>query len=67
MRTVLEKVSFRTSDVIAYLEEKIAMGLSSQAEDDLYSTYKWSDKIDKKDYTFKRLLREMRNTYLGEF
>lgn len=64
---MLEKVSFRTSDVIAYLEEKIAMGLATQAEDDLYSEYKWSDKVNKKDYAFKRLLREMRNTYLGEF
>lgn len=64
---MLEKVSFRTSDVIAYLEEKIAMGLSTQSEDDLYSEYKWNNKIDKKDFTFKRLLREMRNTYLGEF
>ncbi len=62
---MLEKVSFRTSDVIAYLEEKIATGLSTQGEDDLYSEYKWNSKINKKDLTFKRLLREMRNTYVG--
>ncbi|MCP1159422.1 hypothetical protein [Bacillus infantis] len=62
---MLEKVSFCTSDVITYLEEKIATGLSTQAEDDLYSDYKWSDKVNKKDYTFKKLLREMRDTYVG--
>jgi hypothetical protein len=64
---MLEKVSFRTSDVIAYLEEKIATGLANQAEDNLYTNYKWDGKVDKKDNAFKRLLREMRDTYLNKF
>jgi hypothetical protein len=61
----MEKVKFRTSEVIAYLEEKLLSNMATEDETILYEEYQWNNKLDKNNYTYKQLLAEMRKEYEG--
>jgi hypothetical protein len=56
----MEKIRFSKSEVIAYLEEKILMNEATEDESALYEHYIWNRKLTK-GYTYKKLIREMRD------
>lgn len=58
-------VKFRTKEVIAFLEEKILMNMATEDEMEIYETYVWNRKLNKKTYTYKKILKEM-NELLNE-
>lgn len=60
----MTKRRFTKSDFIAFLEDKIEMNTATQDEMDLYTTYKW-DNILEVNYTYKKLIKEMKNDYMG--
>ena len=53
--------------MIAYLEEKIQMGVATEEEEVIYQDYKWDNKIDRNTYAWKCLIREMRELYSEKF
>jgi hypothetical protein len=59
----MEKLHFRKSEVIAYLEEKILSNMATEDELEMYQDYKWNKKLNKNNYTYKKLIREMREWY----
>jgi hypothetical protein len=59
----MEKLRFRKSEVIAYLEDKILSNMATEDELEMYQDYKWNNTIDKTNYTYKKLIREMRKLY----
>jgi len=61
------KLTWRKSEVIAYLEEKIQMGVATEEEEVIYQDYKWDNKIDRNTYAWKCLIREMRELYSEKF
>jgi hypothetical protein len=58
----MEKIKFNTSEVYNFLEEKVILNLVTEEELVLYEEYIWNSKIDK-NYTYKCLIREMRELY----
>jgi hypothetical protein len=52
---------FRTSEIISYLEEKLNDNMATEEEEQLYSDYKWSGKVNKNTYAWKNLIMEMRD------
>jgi hypothetical protein len=52
---------FRTSEIISYLEEKLADNMATEDEEQLYSDYKWSGKVNKNTYGWRNLIMEMRD------
>jgi hypothetical protein len=63
----MEKVKFRTSEVIAYLEDKILSNMATEDETVLYEDYQWSKKLDKTNYTYKMIVVEMRKLHEDQF
>lgn len=63
----MTKLTWRKSEVIAYLEEKIQMGVATEEEEVIYQDYKWDNKIDRNTYAWKCLIREMRELYSEKF
>jgi competence protein ComGF len=59
----MEKLHFRKSEVIAYLEEKILSNMATEDELEMYQDYKWDRKLNKNNYTYKKLIAEMREWY----
>lgn len=53
--------TWRKDEVIAYLEEKILGEVASDEELELYQDYKWFGKLNKNTYTWKNLIKEMRD------
>jgi hypothetical protein len=49
--------------VIAYLEEKILSNMATEDELEMYQDYKWNNKLNKNNYTYKKLIAEMREWY----
>lgn len=62
----MTKVQFRKSEVISFLEDKIHDGLANEDEEQLYEDFRWTNKLDKNNYTYKCLVFEMRQNYRGE-
>jgi hypothetical protein len=63
----MEKLKFRTSEVIAYLEEKLLSNMATEDETVLYEDFQWSNKLDKTNYTYKMLVRELRKLHEVKF
>lgn len=63
----MEKVKFRTSEVLSYLEEKINDNVATVDELELYEDYQWNGKLSKNNYTYKSLLSEMRKLHEVKF
>lgn len=63
----MEKVKFRTSEVLGYLEEKISDNVATVDELELYEDYQWNGKLSKNNYTYKSLLSEMRKLHEVKF
>ncbi|MFK3936666.1 hypothetical protein ACI2JA_04000 [Alkalihalobacillus sp. NPDC078783] len=61
----LNKGKFRIEEVIAYLEEKIIEGSSTQIQDEWYADYTSSGKFTR-DKVLRGLLDEMHQFYNGE-
>jgi hypothetical protein len=59
----MEKLHFLKSEVIAYLEEKIISNMATEDELEMYQEIKWNKKLNKNNYTYKKLIREMREWY----
>lgn len=64
MSTDLQKTSFRLSEVIAYLEEKIIEGNSSENEELWYQEI--NSGVIKKNSILKMLMDEMHSIYNGK-
>lgn len=60
----MEKMRFLKSEVISYLEEKILMNEATVEEIEMYEDIRWSNKL-KKNYTYKKLIKEMKRIYDG--
>lgn len=50
---------FRTSEVIAYLEERIMDDLATLEEEELYQDYQWYGYIDESCDTYRLVVRKM--------
>jgi competence protein ComGF len=59
----MEKLHFTKSEVLAYLEDKILSNMATEDELEMYQDYKWDRKLNKNNYTYKKLIREMREWY----
>jgi len=62
-----EKLMWRVSEVIAFIEERIIDDIASEEEEIMYQDYKWSGKINKNTYEWKCVLRNMNKEYNGGF
>ncbi|MNF61161.1 hypothetical protein D3C84_427970 [compost metagenome] len=59
----MKKLNWRTSEVIAYLEDKIQMGIATEEEEIIYQGYKWDNKVNRNTYAWKCVIREMKDLY----
>jgi hypothetical protein len=62
----LKKVCFREEEVIAFLEDRIKDGISSEVEDTLYEDFHWQGRLIK-DRRYKKVLRTMEKEYMGGY
>lgn len=60
-----KKVKFENNGVIDYLEEKLLDDLATDDELGLYIFYKKYGYFDKGLYTYRKLVREMKDIYEG--
>lgn len=53
--------------MISYLEQKVLDGSADESEMELYESWVWNGKLDRKDnlYTYKKLVAQMKRTYEG--
>jgi hypothetical protein len=63
---VVSKNKWRKSEVISFLEYKLQENLASEDEIEMYENYKWFGKLNKNNYTYRSLLKEMNDEYRGE-
>ncbi|PLR99631.1 hypothetical protein [Bacillus sp. T33-2] len=62
----MEKNKFRKSEVIAFLEGQILSGAATDEQEELYIDYKWNGVLKRNNYTYKKLIKEMKRHYEGE-
>jgi uncharacterized protein YigA (DUF484 family) len=62
----MNKIKFRSSEVVAYLEDKILMNMATEDENTLYENLHWNGKLAKND-TYKALVREMKKLWNEKF
>jgi hypothetical protein len=55
----MEKLHFKTSEVISFIEDLINDGAATDEQEELYVDYKWEGKL-KKNYTYKVTLKQMK-------
>jgi hypothetical protein len=63
----LEKVTFSTESVMAYLEDMIQSGLASDEEIEFYENCLWSGKMKKLNNTYKQIIFSMRDEWEMKF
>lgn len=59
----MEKIKFCEEEVLGFLEDIIISGEANQDELELYENYIWDGKLNKMNYTYKRLVEQMRELY----
>lgn len=59
------KIYFSKMEVLAYLEDKILMNMATEDELELYEAFVWDGKLKRNNYTYKRLVMEMKRIYLS--
>jgi hypothetical protein len=59
----MDKVKFHKEEAISFLETKIELNEANQDELELYEDYQWSGKLDKTNYTYKLLIKQMRRLH----
>lgn len=59
----VEKFSIRKSEVISYVEELLLSGEYDEHHEEIYTVYKWTGKLNKNTYAFKRIIREMKSLW----
>jgi hypothetical protein len=60
----MEKLHFSKSEVIAFLEEMIEIGMATEDEQLLYENYIWNGKLERSN-TYKKVLKKMKK-FLNE-
>ncbi|MGM7720513.1 hypothetical protein [Metabacillus sp. Hm71] len=60
----MTKRRWTKSDLIAFLEDKIQMETATQDEMEYYENYIWNNELEV-NYTYKKLIREMKKEYMG--
>lgn len=63
----MNQLNFIEEEVIAYLEDKILMNMATEDEEVFYQDYKWDDSLNKNNYTYKKLVKQMRRLYEIKF
>ncbi|MNG39618.1 hypothetical protein D3C84_1277830 [compost metagenome] len=58
-----EKLTWRLSEVIAFLESKLQDNTATEDETLMYENYVWNNKINR--VVYKSLVVQMREEYLG--
>lgn len=61
----MSKIYFSKMEVLAYLEDKILMNMATEDELELYESFVWDGKLKRNNYTYKRLIAEMKKVYEG--
>jgi len=61
------KLSFRTSEIIAFIEESIIDGTATDSMEIIYQDYKWFNKIDRKSNEWKSVIRKIKKLHNEEF
>lgn len=59
----MEKLKFRKSEVIAYLEDLVSENAATDEQEELYEEFQWSGKLNKNNYTFKLTVSQMRKLW----
>mgnify|MGYP005750563679 CR=1 FL=1 len=57
-----DKLTWRKSEVLAYLEELVLTGEATDAESVLLENYHWTGKLNKNN-TYKMIIRKMRKEW----
>jgi hypothetical protein len=60
----MEKLRFRKSEVIAYVEDLIHSNMATEDELNWYENFIWNNKFNK-NYTYKLVISKMRQEYNG--
>jgi hypothetical protein len=60
----MEKLRFRKSEVIAYVEDMILSNMASEDELNWYEEFIWNNKFNK-NYTYKLIVKKMSREYKG--
>lgn len=55
----MQKLNFKKSEVLSYIESKIIDDIATEEEMELYQDFKW-DGTFKMNYTYKKVLKEMK-------
>jgi hypothetical protein len=63
----MEKLKFHKEEVISFLEDKISMNTATQDELEMYENFQWSGKLNKTNYTYKIVLKQMRELFEQSF
>ena len=63
----MTKLSFRTSEIIAFIEESIIDGTATDSMEIIYQDYKWFNKIDRKSNEWKSVIRKIKKLHNEEF
>jgi hypothetical protein len=63
---IMEKLHFTKSEVIAFLEEMIEIGMATEDEQTLYENYIWDGKLER-TYVHKKVLKKMKKFLNEEF
>lgn len=63
----MEKLSFSSEEVVAYLEDVISMNMATEDEMKLYEDYLYTGKMKKLNHTYKTVIMKMRDEYENAF
>ncbi|WP_299831280.1 hypothetical protein [uncultured Metabacillus sp.] len=63
----MSKLTWRTSEIIAFLEESIIDGTATESMEIIYQDYKWFNKIDRKSNEWKSVIRKIKKLHNEEF
>ena len=62
----LERLTWQQEEVLAYLEDAITSNTATQYEVRFYENYKWNNEFNINSRTYKMILRNMKQQYVGE-
>ena len=60
---VREELNWRKSDVLEYIENRIASDTETQYESEFFEDYKWFGKFNKHSKVYRQIIRNMNNEW----
>lgn len=63
----MEKLKFRKSEVIAFVEDLIQSNAATDEQEEFYEEFQWSGKLNKNNYTYKFTIAQMRKLWNEQY